>query len=441
MPASSGEGLSARIVFKAAADAGGKAVTLVVTMAAARTLVADAFGVLALGMATGWLLGIATDAGLSMYLARETARHRDRARALASEVMTTRTGMAYTAAALVALFVSRFVPSHWRLQFLLVVLAQLTSAVLETLYHLFRGLGRSEIESAIHLSQRVVTVVLAFVVLWWWPRLDLLGAALLAPPAVALAVAWCLTPFQILRTEEKFVPEAQASDRYLTPSTFLRDVLPLGAATLISALYFRCDLYFIERWNGLEAVGAYNAVFRLIEALRLLPAAVMAVTFPMLCQAVDTRLVQRIGGWLTAAGILMLGLTALASPLIVRTVYGAPFEPAAPALRVLALALPFFFLNYALTHQVIGWDGQRAYLRIVSLALVANVLANLWLVPELGITGAAAATVLTELVVTAGCVHALWRPQMPRASAYGLRGLQAEAPDARMQPEARGSGR
>jgi PST family polysaccharide transporter len=453
MAASSGDGLSARIVFKAAADAGGKAVTLVVTMAAARTLMPDAFGVLALGMATGWLLGIATDAGLSMYLARETARHRDRARALVSEVMTIRTATAYTAAALIALFVSRFVPSHWRLQFLLVVLAQLTSAVLETLYHLFRGLGRSEIESAIHLSQRAVTVVLALVVLWWWPRLDFLGAALLAPPVVALAVAgvlaWCQTPFQILRTEQTLVPEAQSADRNLTLPIFLRDVLPLGAATLISALYFRCDLYFIERWNGLEAVGAYNAVFRLIEAMRLLPAAVMAVTFPMLCQAMDTRLVQRIGGWLTAAGILMLGLTTLASPLIVRTVYGAPFEHAAPALRVLALALPFFFLNYALTHQVIGWDGQRAYLRIASLALVANVLANLWLVPGLGIMGAAAATVLTELVVTAGCVHALWGPHGLRAADFRLRGLQPATfelqpavPEARSpKPEARGSGR
>lgn len=404
MPAGSGDGVPARIGFKAAADAGGKAVTLLVTMAAARTLVADAFGVLALGMATGWLLGIATDAGLSMYLAREIARHRDRARAIASEVMTIRTATAYTAAALIALFVSRFVPSHWRLQFVLVVLSQLTGAVLETLYHLFRGLERSEIESGIQLSQRTLTLILALIVLWWWPRLDFLGAALLGPPLIALMVAgvfawrllWSPAPAGL-----------EFSTKTLSWPTFSRDVLPLGAATLISALYFRCDLYFVERWHGLEAVGAYNAVFRLIEAMRLVPAAVMAVTFPLLCRAVDTRLVQRIGGWLTAAGVVLLGLTALGSPLIVRTVYGVPYEHTAPTLTVLALALPFFFLNYALTHQVIGWDGQRAYLRIVTLALIANVLANLWLVPEHGITGAAAATVLTELVVTAGCVHAI----------------------------------
>ena len=68
-----------RIVLKGVADAGGKAVTLVITAVAARTLVSDAFGVMALAMATGWLLGVATDAGLSMHLARETSRQRARA--------------------------------------------------------------------------------------------------------------------------------------------------------------------------------------------------------------------------------------------------------------------------------------------------------------------------------------------------------------------------
>ena len=60
--------------FKALADAGGKAVMLVITVVAARRLNADPFGVMAFAMATGWLLGVATDAGLSMHLARETAR-------------------------------------------------------------------------------------------------------------------------------------------------------------------------------------------------------------------------------------------------------------------------------------------------------------------------------------------------------------------------------
>ena len=412
--------LPTRIVLKGAADAGGKAVTLAITVLAARTLVSDAFGALAIAMVTGWLLGVATDAGLSMYLARETARQRGRLRGLLSEVMILRVGLAYTAVMLVALLAGRVVPPHWKLQFVLVVVAQLTSAVLETVAHFFRGLERSEIESTIHLLQRGVTLLLCVTVLWFWPRLDLLGAAMLAPAVVAL-IAAVVIAFTIAGASGTAGASgalgalgassaSSASGAQLSVRRFINEALPLGVGALLSAIYFRCDVYFIERWHGLEAAGGYNAVFRLVEAMRLLPAAVMAVTFPLLVTAPDARLVHRIGRDLALAGVALAAISALGSPFIVVGIYGAPYGYTAPAFSILAVALPFFFLNYALTHQVIGWGRQRSYLAISSIALAANIAANLALIPTRGIVGAAIATIVTELVVTAGCVYVLWSP-------------------------------
>jgi O-antigen/teichoic acid export membrane protein len=416
--------VSARILLKGVADVGGKAVTLLITAVAARTLNADAFGVMALAMATGWLLGVATDAGLSMHLARETARqaHFDshssnlfdqrslrasgQGRQLLIEVLRLRAGLAYVAATMIAFFTPSIVPPHWKMQFVLIVFAQLTGAIIETVAHYFRGIERSEIESAIHAGHRFTTLVLALIVLAWWPRLDFLGAAMLIPAFVAL-VASIVIAFRLsvrLKADTTEDPLRSPTSAGLTPARFFKDVLPLGAAVLLSALYFRIDVFFIERWQGLEAVGGYNAVFRLVEAMRLLPAAVMAVTFPMLVQATDTRLVQRIGGALAIAGVVLAVIGALGSSVIVPLVYGRPYLYAAPTFAILSLALPLFFLNYALTHQVIGWDGQRAYLLIATLALVANVAANFALVPVEGMIGAAIATLLTEVVVTGGCL-------------------------------------
>jgi O-antigen/teichoic acid export membrane protein len=400
-------GVSARIAFKAAADVAGKTVTLVITVVAARTLVADAFGVMALAMATGWLLGVATDAGLSMHLARESARRSGRDRQLLIEVLRLRAGLAYVAATMIAFFTPQLVPPHWKMQFVLVVFAQITAAIVETVAHYFRGIGRSEIESAIHASHRLTTLALAMIVLFWWPRLDLLGAALLIPAVMALLVSIGVSWRLARREDDRDRGIDARRGAQITPSGFVRDILPLGAATLISALYFRIDLYFIERWQGLEAVGGYNAVFRLVEAARLLPAAVMAVTFPLLVQTRDTRLVQRIGGALALAGGGLTIGCALGASLIVTLFYGQPYLYTAPTFALLSLALPLFFLNYALTHQVIGWDGQRSYLLITCVALVANVVANFILVPTRGMAGAAVATLLTEVVVTAGCLYAL----------------------------------
>ena len=33
----------------------------------------------------------------------------------------------------------------------------------------------------------------------------------------------------------------------------------------MSALYFRVDVFLVQLWSGTEAVGLYNAVFRLVE--------------------------------------------------------------------------------------------------------------------------------------------------------------------------------
>ena len=83
----------------------------------------------------------------------------------------------------------------------------------------------------------------------------------------------------------------------------LRDVWPIGAGIVLSALYFRIDLFLVQLWSGTEAVGLYNAVFRLVEALRLFPAAVLAVLLPSLVRAGDLRPLARVAMPLTAFAI------------------------------------------------------------------------------------------------------------------------------------------
>ena len=90
-------------------------------------------------------------------------------------------------------------------------------------------------------------------------------------------------------------------------------------------------------------------------------------------------------------------------------VYGQPYAAAGDTLRVLAFCVPFFYVNYALTHQLIAWEGQRAYLAITAAALAANLAGNAWLIPGGGMIGAATSTLATEAVVCAGCLVALNR--------------------------------
>ena len=59
--------------------------------------------------------------------------------------------------------------------------------------------------------------------------------------------------------------------RRTDPAAPRLSVAPSGI--VLSALYFRIDVFLVQLWSGTEAVALYNAVFRLVEALRLFPAA------------------------------------------------------------------------------------------------------------------------------------------------------------------------
>lgn len=400
---------SARVVLKAAADAAGRLITFAVMVAAARVLDPAAFGVLAIAATAGWLLGVATDAGWGMHLAREVARRREAWPVTARDVLQRR-AVAALVALVVALVAAPFVAPGHAGAFCCLVAWQLLTAVLETAMHVVRGLERTEYEALIQTGVRIATGAVAAAALVWRPELIALGVALLVPPAGGLAALALV--FRKLATS---IPASARPAR--STIEFRRQVLPLGLGALVSALYFRCDVFFVEHWHGLEAAGAYGAVFRLVDASRLLPAAVLAVSFPRLVRTTDVSAVVRLGAALMGLGSIAAGAIAAAAAPLVALTYGERYAAAAPVLVLLACAVPFFYANAALTHQLIGWDGQRAYLWIACAALVVNLVANAGLVPPYGAAGAAAATGLTELVVTAGCLVALRAPRAAAAAA------------------------
>jgi O-antigen/teichoic acid export membrane protein len=67
-------------------------------------------------------------------------------------------------------------------------------------------------------------------------------------------------------------------------------------------------------------------------------------------------------------------------------------------------------INYALTHQLIGWGRERLYAAICAVALIVNIALNARLIPSMSLDGAAWATLGTELFLTASCLIALRTP-------------------------------
>jgi O-antigen/teichoic acid export membrane protein len=393
------------VAYKALSDLAAKGSLFLITVLAARRLSTYEFGLFSVASTLGWVLAVAADFGIQLHLARTVAQRPDAAERLLGRWLTVRL---WTAAAAIALVTVGLAVRGWRgdaLPIFLLAAVYACSGVIEFLHYFYRGLSRTDLESSLTLWQRLATLGCASAVLVWRPGLTLLAAAMLLPVVLTLAMSLRIAS-RIGRARAVRAVDSAA----LVKSTgleFRQEILPIGLGIVLSALYFRIDIFLVEVWWGLSLVALYNAVFRLVEALRLFPAAVLAVTLPTLVRASDRRPLTRVSLGVTLFAVAATIVLWAVAPWLVPFVYGSEYAAAVPAFRILTLAFPLLSLNYALTHQLIGWNGERAYAAICAAALVINLALNARLIPAWSIDGAAWATLGTEVFLTAACLAAL----------------------------------
>ena len=393
------------IGYKALSDLFGRLSVFAVILLAARLLPAEQFGVFSLAWAAGWIVAVASDFGLQISLTREVARRPSRAGETFRRLLKIRQLLcaALFGAALVVVLATPW-PS-WKGPFLLVILSQILNSLVDFHNHLFRGFSRSDLESSLNLASRALTLLLAVALLAGSPTLTALSLALTLGSTSALLAAHYLSRRLLVQRDPGRSRPGRAGDGAGTPLRRLhREALPIGLGILLSSLYFRADLFFIEAWRGSESVAHYNAVFKLIDALRLLPAAVMAVLFPSLCRPGATRLLLVSVFGVLAAGLLLTGAGAWQATSIIELCYGRSYLVATRAFQILLFSLPLLFVNFILTHRLIGMNRQRAFAILCACGLLLSLGLNLLLVPRYGNEGAALSCLLREAALTAACV-------------------------------------
>lgn len=392
--------------YKAGSDVAGRLAVFAVLVLAAHGLTLADFGLLSIATTIGWLGSACSDFGLQLHLSRAVSRAPTQAGALFWPLLRVRLATGTAGIALATLACRVITPQAWA-ACALVAAAPILTSIGEFVHYAFRALDRSDLESTLLLAQRSAALALAALAATLMPSLATFGAALALPAVVSMLIA--------LGLAARVMPVPAGPLRpALTLVSWRQQVAPIGVGLVLSVVYFRVDVMLLERWTTLETVAQYSAVFRIVDALRLLPAAVIAVTLPRILGRRDLAFTGRLSiGLLLSGGAVATVVLLLASP-IVHMAYGPQYAAAVPIFRVLLLSTPLLAVNLALTHQLIGWHRQSAYAWTCAGALGANLALNAWLIPAAGGVGAAWATLGTELVVTAGCLAGLYRSHTSR---------------------------
>jgi O-antigen/teichoic acid export membrane protein len=370
--------------------------------ACAPALGTAAFGRFRFAATISVMLGLVMDLGLGVWTVRELARSRERAASIARTLLGVRAMLMlpYLASLAVAALV---VEGETRAALVMLGLAALASAFIDHVAAVFRGSDRFDDDTRVNAVRSLLVLAAGLAAIAARPSVaGLTGGVLAGTLGAGLYCLWLVRRRAGARgTYDRALARAAA-----------RSGLPICLAGLVSMLYFKADVLILKPVAGDAALGLYSAAYQIFEGSQLVPAIVLAATFPSLARAHLDRERQRHWERLVAAALLLLGLViggacyAARGP-IIALVFRAGFAEATPVLRILALGIPLMYLNYGLTHFLIARDLGHRNMIISTLMLVVNVSINVVAIPRLAGVGAAWATVATEAALTACCLVGL----------------------------------
>ncbi len=228
--------------------------------------------------------------------------------------------------------------------------------------------------------------------------------------------------------------------------------LPLMLNHLLQTVFFKIDVLLLDQLllrDGSTVVGWYQAAYKWVDALLILPAFFTMALFPMLSR----RAADDPSGFRRAYTTALRWLVTLALPVAVVTTFladglvwalaGSEYVPqGGTALKVMIWFLPFSFANGLTQYVLIAMNRQRWITFSFVIAVLFNLLAN-WLVipghdfgwlviPAYSYIGAAVVTILSELVLripfgwglrdvgAPPLLVLVWRPALAASVAAGI---------------------
>ncbi|HEV2369445.1 MAG TPA: flippase [Acidimicrobiales bacterium] len=196
----------------------------------------------------------------------------------------------------------------------------------------------------------------------------------------------------------------------------LRAALPLGAAGLVTGLYYRLDVFVLAWVQTSNAVGQFGAGYRFIDSVGAFPGLMVAVLNPVFARSVRAgrEVLRR-----RYAAVMHLATV----PTVVIGVGGSMTAwralPAVHAFRhyhgggvVLAVLCPaagLILLGSVASAVMYAADQQRLLLRIAVAVLAVSAVLDFTLIPAFSYVGAAAATTAGEAVSVVALAVAIRR--------------------------------
>ncbi|MFN8534770.1 MAG: oligosaccharide flippase family protein [Dehalococcoidia bacterium] len=365
---------------------------------------------------------IFTDFGLGTMLTREAAQDRSRAPDLLANIVGMRLALVAASlpmlVSLVALYWSAFnLTSAGALTIGLFALGLIPGALSASYSAVFYAYEKMEYPAMLTSIGTLLRVALGLAAIFGGLGIAGLGLVSLVVNLATALIFWRLLTTTFFRPSMRF--DWQAARRLWVLS------FPLMINNFLSSIFFRIDVLLLKPIQGDAATGYYTTAYKFIDGLNVIPSFFTLAVFPIFSRyAISSTDSLRYGFDRSLKLLLTISLpitilTTLLADRIILLFFGEAFAPAVIALQILIWFLPFSYVN-SITHYVLIALNRQRYLTLAFvIGVLFNIAANLVMIPRFSFEGAAAVTVVSEIVLLVPFFFAI-RQELKHLPSAGL---------------------
>lgn len=195
---------------------------------------------------------------------------------------------------------------------------------------------------------------------------------------------------------KKMLPFTLSSEQAVKMLNFTK-WLALGS----TAVYFVNwgDNLVLRYYKSLDDIGTYNLAYQLFKGIITLTTAVHAYFLPFISEHISNE--EKIRDYLTrkkpriiATGLTIIAAMTLLIPRLLRLIYGDSYQQTGFILQILLLGTALMFPSILYYPVLQALERYKFVQQLIVAQLILNLGLDILLVPRMGITGAAVATVI-----------------------------------------------
>lgn len=310
----------------------------------------------------------------------------------------------------------------------LLAVGMFLSSLSSGLTALFYAYERAEVPAAVSVGTTLLKVLCGTAALvLGYGFVGLAGVSIIVNTfTLAILAAYVRLNFFVPRTE--YTPALQR--------TMIVESFPLMLNHLLATLFFKIDVPLLRTLRGDAEVGRYGTAYKFLDAFNVIPSFFTFALFPLLSRQAQHDRPAMLRTYHFAIKLLTLVALPvaaaawwLAAPLVGLLGGQAYLPDGAFALQLMALSMPFGWINSVTNYLLVAAGQQRALTRCFAVAVLFNLGANLLFIPRYGFVAAAVITIFSELVEGAAFQYFAYRhiAPTPWLRLFGRVGLAAAA--------------